>query len=91
MDALRQRFIERLEMSGLNLSSRETEVCVGLLAGARHRNWPISWRYGSIPWKAISSVPPSKWASASPLTDPLDALGGLQDSLENTTVLQSAL
>ena len=33
MDALRQRFIERLEMSGLNLSSRETEVCVGLLAG----------------------------------------------------------
>ncbi|CAD5201928.1 helix-turn-helix transcriptional regulator [Pseudomonas sp. FEN] len=33
MDALRQRFVERLEMSGLNLSSRETEVCVGLLAG----------------------------------------------------------
>jgi DNA-binding CsgD family transcriptional regulator len=33
MDALRQRFIDRLEMSGLNLSSRETEVCVGLLAG----------------------------------------------------------
>ncbi|MFC6338642.1 LuxR family transcriptional regulator [Pseudomonas sp. CCM 7891] len=33
MDALRQRFADRLLQSGLNLSSRETEVCVGLLAG----------------------------------------------------------
>ncbi|KPA87587.1 response regulator containing a CheY-like receiver domain and an HTH DNA-binding domain [Pseudomonas asplenii] len=33
LDALRQRFLERLEMFGVNLSSRETEVCVGLLAG----------------------------------------------------------
>ncbi|WP_017901794.1 helix-turn-helix transcriptional regulator [Pseudomonas asplenii] len=33
MDTLRQRFIQRLEMFGVKLSARETEVCVGLLAG----------------------------------------------------------
>jgi LuxR family transcriptional regulator, activator of tox operons len=33
MEALRQRFADRLLLSGLSLSSRETEVCVGLLAG----------------------------------------------------------
>ncbi|MES2818289.1 MAG: LuxR C-terminal-related transcriptional regulator [Pseudomonadota bacterium] len=33
LDVLRQRFIDRLLLSNLNLSSRETEVCVGLLAG----------------------------------------------------------
>lgn len=33
MEALRQRFADRLQLSGLSLSSRETEVCVGLLAG----------------------------------------------------------
>ncbi|WP_144931380.1 MULTISPECIES: helix-turn-helix transcriptional regulator [unclassified Pseudomonas] len=33
MEALRQRFADRLALSGLSLSSRETEVCVGLLAG----------------------------------------------------------
>jgi DNA-binding CsgD family transcriptional regulator len=33
MDALRQRFADRLQLSGLSLSTRETEVCVGLLAG----------------------------------------------------------
>ncbi|WP_024643762.1 helix-turn-helix domain-containing protein [Pseudomonas syringae] len=33
MEGLRQRFLGRLEASGLSLSSRETEVCVGLLAG----------------------------------------------------------
>ncbi|MEE4149449.1 helix-turn-helix transcriptional regulator [Pseudomonas viridiflava] len=33
MEGLRQRFLRRLEASELNLSSRETEVCVGLLAG----------------------------------------------------------
>lgn len=33
LDLLRQRFIERLLLSNLNLSYRETEVCVGLLAG----------------------------------------------------------
>jgi DNA-binding CsgD family transcriptional regulator len=33
MEALRQRFTDRLLLSGLSLSSRETEVCVGLLAG----------------------------------------------------------
>ncbi|MBP1143299.1 DNA-binding CsgD family transcriptional regulator [Pseudomonas sp. PvP027] len=33
MEGLRQRFLGRLEASALSLSSRETEVCVGLLAG----------------------------------------------------------
>ncbi|MCJ2374421.1 helix-turn-helix transcriptional regulator [Pseudomonas sp. RGM 3321] len=33
MEGLRQRFLSRLEASELSLSSRETEVCVGLLAG----------------------------------------------------------
>ncbi|MCE0460738.1 helix-turn-helix transcriptional regulator [Pseudomonas uvaldensis] len=33
MEALRQRFADRLQLSGLTLSTRETEVCVGLLAG----------------------------------------------------------
>lgn len=33
MEALRQRFADRLQASGLSLSTRETEVCVGLLAG----------------------------------------------------------
>ncbi|MEO6678918.1 MAG: helix-turn-helix transcriptional regulator [Pseudomonas sp.] len=33
METLRQRFADRLLESGLTLSSRETEVCVGLLAG----------------------------------------------------------
>lgn len=33
MEALRQKFADRLLLSGLSLSSRETEVCVGLLAG----------------------------------------------------------
>lgn len=33
LENLRQRFAERLEQSGLSLSNRETEVCIGLLAG----------------------------------------------------------
>ncbi|CAI8818563.1 LuxR family transcriptional regulator, activator of tox operons [Pseudomonas serboccidentalis] len=33
LDNLRQRFGERLQQLGLSLSNRETEVCVGLLAG----------------------------------------------------------
>ncbi|MCI3945718.1 LuxR family transcriptional regulator [Pseudomonas syringae] len=33
MEGLRQRFLGRLDASGLSLSLRETEVCVGLLAG----------------------------------------------------------
>lgn len=33
IDSLRRRFEERLAQSGLALSSRELEVCVGLLAG----------------------------------------------------------
>lgn len=33
LEVLRLRFTERLRQSGLNLSNREMEVCVGLLAG----------------------------------------------------------
>jgi len=33
LETLRLRFDERLEQLGLSLSNRETEVCVGLLAG----------------------------------------------------------
>ncbi|GFM84906.1 LuxR family transcriptional regulator [Pseudomonas cichorii] len=33
MESLRQRFLDRLQASELSLSLRETEVCVGLLAG----------------------------------------------------------
>lgn len=33
LDNLRQRFGERLQQLGLSLSNRETEVCIGLLAG----------------------------------------------------------
>ncbi|WP_025109119.1 helix-turn-helix transcriptional regulator [Pseudomonas sp. H1h] len=33
LENLRQRFAERLEQLGLSLSNRETEVCIGLLAG----------------------------------------------------------
>ncbi|SDT09011.1 regulatory protein, luxR family [Pseudomonas asplenii] len=33
MENLRKRFDQRLSASGLKLSSRETEICVGLLAG----------------------------------------------------------
>lgn len=33
LEALKQRFGERLRQSGLSLSTREMEVCVGLLAG----------------------------------------------------------
>ncbi|WP_347905421.1 helix-turn-helix transcriptional regulator [Pseudomonas purpurea] len=33
METLRQRFADRLSQSGLDLSTRETQVCVGLLAG----------------------------------------------------------
>ncbi|MFK0310313.1 LuxR C-terminal-related transcriptional regulator [Pseudomonas sp. NPDC090233] len=32
-ESLQQRFIERLAQSGLNLSERERQVCLGLLAG----------------------------------------------------------
>ncbi|MFL1515351.1 helix-turn-helix transcriptional regulator [Pseudomonas prosekii] len=34
LDVLRQRFSERLVQSGLRLSNRELEVCIGLLAGS---------------------------------------------------------
>ncbi|MFP3497954.1 helix-turn-helix transcriptional regulator [Pseudomonas sp. SIMBA_059] len=37
LDALRQRIQERLVQSGLKLSKRELEVCVGLLAGRTAR------------------------------------------------------
>ncbi|MFJ4193398.1 helix-turn-helix transcriptional regulator [Pseudomonas sp. NPDC089534] len=33
LDTLRQRFHDRVQQLGLRLSNRETEVCVGLLAG----------------------------------------------------------
>ncbi|MBV4458004.1 helix-turn-helix transcriptional regulator [Pseudomonas sp. COR58] len=33
LDTLRQRFHDRVRLLGLRLSNRETEVCVGLLAG----------------------------------------------------------
>jgi DNA-binding CsgD family transcriptional regulator len=33
LDNLRLRFNERLQQLGLSLSNRETEVCIGLLAG----------------------------------------------------------
>jgi DNA-binding CsgD family transcriptional regulator len=76
MDALRQRFADRLQLSGLSLSTRETEVCVGLLAGrtAPELAEQLDLRVNTVESYLKRAAKDGHWRT--PFADSVDAFGG---------------